>query len=595
MPNILMGPVLSFRGFIPKDQNWRVTAMIVLPKDDPTSGMQCDGKTCDDPVELITSSTMRVLRYDLTVTLNNAERRVQYGFVNGQQWSFTVPAKGAPPRMAYVSCNGFSDPKVVQKLKGPINSVWNDLLCNHDKTMRPQEYATDKEQKWHDRRLGDSDKQRFHLLCMGGDQLYFDSILYETTLLQELCDWSSWSLKRQIEHMPSEECKEKIAAYYLDQYVQRWSAKNENRTGDPKLEDRGAPTVMASIPTIMMWDDHDIIDGWGSYPPALQYSPVLRHIFDSARRAFWVFQLQQKAGDLPTLEDRAWKEGSAPADAPDYQPIAWDKVRAKDELMLPFLNKQPGFSYSMEIGPLTLIVPDLRTERSRTQILGESTWQALIERFSNIEGAEHALLMSSIPVAHAKLGLAELAVGLTAPDLKHGSSDDLIDHWMHSNHEGERKRLVRTIMAAANAARIRVSILSGDVHLAAWGRIFRKDATPDQNWFQVNQLTSSAVVHPSPTGVLEGIFVAYLNRAASRTQSVDSEHDIDMMRFPETDVYAHARRNWLALEMDDTEFANTGGRRLWATWRCERDIDDAGEHMRFSNHLLAIHPARKEP
>lgn len=28
--------------------------------------------------------------------------------------------------------------------------------------------------------------------------------------------------------------------------------------------------MLATIPSVMMWDDHDIFDGWGSYPDALQ-------------------------------------------------------------------------------------------------------------------------------------------------------------------------------------------------------------------------------------------------------------------------------------------------------------------------------------
>lgn len=40
----------------------------------------------------------------------------------------------------------------------------------------------------------------------------------------------------------------------------------------------------------MMWDDHDIFDGWGSYPPELQNCPVFSGIFFVARKFYLLFQ-----------------------------------------------------------------------------------------------------------------------------------------------------------------------------------------------------------------------------------------------------------------------------------------------------------------
>jgi hypothetical protein len=40
----------------------------------------------------------------------------------------------------------------------------------------------------------------------------------------------------------------------------------------------------------MTWDDHDIFDGWGSYPAYLQHSVVFQGIFQLAMRWYCVFQ-----------------------------------------------------------------------------------------------------------------------------------------------------------------------------------------------------------------------------------------------------------------------------------------------------------------
>ena len=67
----------------------------------------------------------------------------------------------------------------------------------------------------------------------------------------------------------------------------------------------------------MMWDDHDVFDGWGSWPPARQNCPVFRGVAAAARDAFALFQLAAQPDDLPEgFADRqgghfgcAWESG----------------------------------------------------------------------------------------------------------------------------------------------------------------------------------------------------------------------------------------------------------------------------------------------
>lgn len=40
----------------------------------------------------------------------------------------------------------------------------------------------------------------------------------------------------------------------------------------------------------MTWDDHDIFDGWGSYPDTLQNCPVFQGCYQAARRFYLLFQ-----------------------------------------------------------------------------------------------------------------------------------------------------------------------------------------------------------------------------------------------------------------------------------------------------------------
>lgn len=46
----------------------------------------------------------------------------------------------------------------------------------------------------------------------------------------------------------------------------------------------------------MIWDDHDIFDGWGSYPLNLQYSDVFQIIFERAELFYYIFQVRDLGG-----------------------------------------------------------------------------------------------------------------------------------------------------------------------------------------------------------------------------------------------------------------------------------------------------------
>jgi hypothetical protein len=298
--------------------------------------------------------------------------------------------------------------------------------------------------------------------------------------------------------------------------------------------------------------------------------------------------MQHAAEALPELEDRT--DVKIRTDAPLFQPIKWSKVLGADSLALPLLNDQPGFTFAHVVGPVQLVVADLRTERSQDQVMGPDTWDSLKSYLSNVEkndrkhpgsGCQHLLFMSSVPVVHPKLSLAEAFLDNFGSDhVLDSSADDLKDHWTHNDHEGERKRLIDTLISTAKIKKLRVTMVSGDVHVAAWGVTFRKDVEPKENWAQIQQLTSTAIVHPSLVSVAERLFFHVLNTVAKSEQEIDINLAAKMMLFPGSNRYVMAARNWLALELDIGE-AENGGSKLWATWRCESKDS-------FTNHLLAV-------
>ena len=584
--DLLLGPVLSFRGSA--GGLWKVTALIGLKEAAPIPTMELDGKPCPKPRALLLANGERYLRYDLSCRLLKTERMVGYGIAGGPRWALTVPAKGEAPRMAYVSCNGFSDPAVMRKLVRTSNAVWEDLLFSHDKSLRVplpsgEPKLLDKEQLWHERRIHDKQLQRFNLMLMGGDQIYFDSIWEEIEALRQ---WVALPRAEQLSFKVTAALEKKIEAYYFGLYQQRWLPKDRGAWSS-KTPSLDAASAMARIPTIMMWDDHDIFDGWGSYSCEMQHSPLFQTLFRHARRAFWVFQMQHALADLPELID-VTPAGFSKQD-PLLEPINWSRALSKDPLALPLLDGQPGFTSTFALGPLAIVAADLRTERSRNQVMGTDTWRGIKAWLATLPGGDlpadkacrHLLFMSSVPVVHPKLSLAELLLDKFGADhVTDSNADDLKDHWSHDDHEGERKRLLEVFSSLAKDKKIRVSLVSGDVHVAAWGTAYRKDLPASDTWSQMHQFTSSAVVHPSLMGVMERLFLSWLNSSAKHPQNIDVQYVAEMMTFPGHDRHVMAARNWLALELDE---GSPEGCKLWATWRCETESS-------FSNHLLAVAP-----
>lgn len=587
--DLLLGPVLSFRG-IGKGDLWKVTVLVGLKAGAAVPNFQVDGKACPAPKELLATNGERYLRYDVSCKVLKNERTVSYGIPGGLTWNMTVPGKDFSPRMAYVSCNGFSDPAVMRKIIRTSDAVWEDLLYSHDRKLRREPGAgevklLDKEQLWHEKRIHDKGLQRFHLMLMGGDQIYFDSIWEDITALRQ---WVALPRKVQLDFKVTKALEREIEAYYLGLYKQRWLPIDRKPWSSATAAlDAGA--AMASMPTVMMWDDHDIFDGWGSYSCEMQNCQLFQTLFRYARRAFWVFQMQHAQEDLPELEDTT-PPGFSRQD-PMFKPIPWGKVLAKDTLALPLLDGQPGFSSAYSIGAVTIVAADLRTERSRTQVMGSDTWRRVKGWMGNLESGpigpqpsnrcQHLLFMSSVPVVHPKLPLAELFLDKFGQDhVTDSNADDLKDHWSHDDHEGERKRLLEVLSTLARDKKIRVSLVSGDVHVAAWGTAYRKDLPASETWSQMHQFTSSAVVHPSLMGVTERLFLAWLNSNAKKPQNIDVQYVAEVMTFPGHDTHVMAARNWLALELD---LGSAEGCKLWATWRCETETS-------FSNHLVAVVP-----
>lgn len=286
----------------------------------------------------------------------------------------------------------------------------------------------------------------------GGDQVYSDGN-NDVSIFSWL---TKPSVKRAIDAMPSTDRQEIMQSWYRDIYRGYWGPLDLRR-------------VLRAFPTYMIWDDHEIMDGWGSYGNA-ELSNHLDTIWQWENTALNV----EIAHDMFAAATSVYKE---------YQ-HCHNPVTADGQ-----------FDYPISWGPCALYVLDMRGHRdfnrqgdSAHRILGEAQMDRVLHWLESdeVKQAKAVFIVSPVPVVHVdefvvnSLDLA--AIGL---------ADDLRDEWGHKSNWYERDRLLEAVFKLSHGKKKRVCFLSGDVHIGAGFELSR----PGYGDARVYQLTSSAITY----------------------------------------------------------------------------------------------------
>jgi hypothetical protein len=173
---------------------------------------------------------------------------------------------------------------------------------------------------------------------------------------------------------------------------------------------------------------------------------------------------------------------------------------------------------------------DARTERTRKQVNYPDTYDLIFERlrseFAAARGEiKHLILLLGVPIAYPRLAWLEniFTSPLMGPvrflNKRFGFAggffnkfdgsvdllDDLDDHYTARHHKSERRELVVRLQKLAAEHSVRVTILGGDVHLAALGRFY---STPANNMdpledprYMANIISSAITNKPPPKAV----------------------------------------------------------------------------------------------
>ena len=278
----------------------------------------------------------------------------------------------------------------------------------------------------------------------GGDQIYNDAVMRQTRLFQEWLEITNPHEKHKAEF--TMEMQVELETFYLERYAMWFS---QGLFG----------MANSQIPMINIWDDHDIIDGYGSYPDSMMSTPVFCGLGNVAFKYYMLFQHQSVADELEA-DEPSWILGSAPG---------------------PYISSLSR-SVFMSLGSrVAFLGIDARTERTRDEIVSEQTYDLILDRCDReiIRGkTQHLLVLLGVPIAYPRLVWLENVLTSRALDPLKALGrmgvlgnfmnkfdggveilDDLDDHWTARNHKEERNWFIEELQHLAAEKSVRITIL----------------------------------------------------------------------------------------------------------------------------------------
>jgi hypothetical protein len=455
-PGSALGPFFQFITTDLQKMLWMGSALIFrhVSFDQPNIEFVCDAKV-GYKWEVLYDNIfdLRAYRVNLFIELRPGEGddkviwKIDWGDKK-TDGSFIIARCDQKWRGGFFSCNGF-DAYVSEEVASNLtySNVWNHLLSVHEETP-------------------------FHLLLWGGDQNYIDFIFEDVPFLRAWINLE-WNEKWTTDFR--DDLKEQVEKYHFNTYAENWDRRDEVKK------------ALSSIPSLMMWDDHDIFDGAGSYPPLLHDSPVMMGLFLAAQKMRLLFQHHTTS------------------------------EKAREHQMF----GHQGYNIFARCGPkLAIIGTDGRTERDTETVQHEKTWEMIFDKLENdIEDVEHLIILFPVPFSFVRVRIAETIFEHLknlpnklrhVPPIKQTNSifglpelyDDLLDEWTHDAHIGERNRVLVRLQQIAEEKKVRVTFFSGDVHCCGISRFQTRGPnrpSPINDAKLMYQIISSAIVNMPPS------------------------------------------------------------------------------------------------
>ncbi|KAI1184662.1 hypothetical protein F5B17DRAFT_411134 [Nemania serpens] len=560
---VYFGPYLRYVNMDIEKGLWLGSIMIVTDAPQPpTIHVHQSMDLSPNPRQLVprsiyTHQRWQFYKYDLDLQMTDATERWTYAVTSHlgcTRYEFVVAGRSETGwRFVAHSGNDFaaSTSQNERSKLGGFGFMWKDVLQKN------------------------LDCGGFHVQLGLGDQIYGDRLWKEVPLLKQ---WlatpgkenrknTSWTARHE----------EDVTHAYFHFYTSHFD--------QPFLRE-----AFAQIPHICQIDDHDIFDGYGSYPDYMQNSQVFKNI---GRIAVDMYLLFQHHTTLEMLRN------------------------VSHDLDLFTITGQ-GWHFVKFLGPAVVVVgADVRSERTQSRVLAGPTYQGLFPKVAMLPpSVQHCIWMISVPLVYPRLDTMEslantFATGKKAVNAgynvlgrvtssvagivggkdvvasgfnqvkkavgKSGLMGNVVnqfgdldiaeilkDMWTHDTKDLERTYLIRTLQGIAHQKGIRMTFFSGDVNAAGAGLVHDPSHPSDhKTMYQI--ITSPIVAAPAAHYILKMLHSnkTYYVPPNGQKSSTDvlSDTKEDMMEIFHTDASGSprelkklmGRRNYVAVVAYDPE------------------------------------------
>ncbi|WAC95903.1 alkaline phosphatase D family protein [Streptomyces sp. NA13] len=360
---------------------------------------------------------------------------------------------------------------------------------------------------------GDTGADRPDLLLLLGDQVYADETSPQTR---------SWlASRRDLAEPPGEQ----VADFeeYTRLYDESWT--------DPEVR-----WLLSTVPSLMIFDDHDVIDDWNtsaSWLAEMRETPWWQERIVSGLMSYWIYQHLGNLGPAQLATDPLYK---AVRSAPDGTE-ALRSFAARADADRPATR----WSYRRDLGRVRLLMVDTRmarvlTEEERAMLHPDEEAWLREQALGDPGGHDHLLIGSSLPwllpglVHEAERWNAALCGGERGPrwarfgEWLRRAAD--LEHWAAFPASFDRLAHLTEEAATAPGGPATVCVLSGDVHhaYAAESRPAgtARTALPAGRG-RVHQLTCSPVHNAIPLPIRAGFRLGW-SRAGGLLGRVFARH-----------------------------------------------------------------------
>ncbi|KAM3514438.1 hypothetical protein MY11210_001882 [Beauveria gryllotalpidicola] len=394
----------------------------------------------------------------------------------------------------------------------------------------------------------------FHAQLGLGDQIYGDRLWKEVPLLKQWLAMSGRDNKKGTQWTARHE--EDVSHAYFHYYTSHFD--------QPFLRE-----AFAQIPHVLQIDDHDIFDGYGSYPQYMQASPIFKNIGRIATEMYLLFQHHTTVDIMRN-------------------------VRTDHDI---FTVTGTGWHFVKYLGPgMAVVGTDCRSERTQARVMAGPTYQGIFPKVATLPpSVQHVVWMVSVPLIFPRLEAVESIANTVAAGKKavnttynilgkvtssvagvvggkevvaQGFSqvkkavgktglmgnvlnqfgeldiqEVLKDLWTHETKDLERTYFIRTLQGIAQQKGIRMTFLSGDVNSAGAGLVHDPTHPGDhKTMYQI--ITSPIVAAPQGGYVLKLLHnqkTLYVPQNGQKSTHEVSDTKEDMMEIFHNDASGGVR------------------------------------------------------